>query len=216
MLCLKVPTDGAWAAAALREADAVLVDHAHCELKAASNALSLVARHPGDPALAQALTDLAREEIEHFQRVMTVLAARGVALGPPPVDAYAAALRRAAHVLPRRASVTGLVDRLLVAAVIEARSCERFQLLAEEARGCSPLLPAEAPERGGGELHALWQELLAAEARHYRTFVDLAVQAAGDRPTVVARLDELAEAEGAIVMALARGGDEISRAMIHG
>jgi tRNA 2-(methylsulfanyl)-N6-isopentenyladenosine37 hydroxylase len=206
MLCLKVPTDGAWAAAALREADAVLVDHAHCELKAASNALSLVARHPGDPALAQALTDLAREEIEHFQRVMTVLAARGVALGPPPVDAYAAALRRAAHVLPRRPSVTGLVDRLLVAAVIEARSCERFQLLAEEAR-----------ERDGRELHALWQELLAAEARHYRTFVDLAVQAAGgDRATVVARLDELAEAEGAIVMALARGGDEVSRAMIHG
>ena len=206
MLCLKVPTDGAWAATALREADAVLVDHAHCELKAASNALSLVARHPGDPALAQALTDLAREEIEHFQRVMTVLAARGVPLGPPPVDAYAAALRRAAHVLPRRPSVTGLVDRLLVAAVIEARSCERFQLLAEEARG-----------RDGSELHELWQELLAAEARHYRTFVDLAVQAAtGDRPTVVARLDELAEAEGAIVMALARGGDEVSRAMIHG
>jgi tRNA-(ms[2]io[6]A)-hydroxylase len=216
MLCLKVPTDGAWAAAALREADAVLVDHAHCELKAASNALSLVARHPGDPALAQALTDLAREEIEHFQRVMTVLAARGVALGPPPVDAYAAALRRAAHVLPRRPSVTGLVDRLLVAAVIEARSCERFQLLAEEARGCSALLAAQAPERDGSELHALWQELLAAEARHYRTFVDLAVQAAGDRPTVVARLDELAEAEGAIVRALARGGDEVSRAMIHG
>jgi tRNA 2-(methylsulfanyl)-N6-isopentenyladenosine37 hydroxylase len=129
-----------------------------------------------------------------------------VALGPPPVDAYAAALRRAAHVLPRRPSVTGLVDRLLVAAVIEARSCERFQLLADEAR-----------ERDGNELHALWQELLAAEARHYRTFVDLAVQAAaGDRPTVVARLDELAEAEGAIVMALARGGDEVSRAMIHG
>ena len=227
MLCLKVPTDGAWAAAALREADAVLVDHAHCELKAASNALSLVARHPGDPALAQALTDLAREEIEHFQRVMTVLAARGVPLGPPPVDAYAAALRRAAHVLPRRPSVTGLVDRLLVAAVIEARSCERFQLLAEEARGpfaapapASAFAPASAlapaPGRGGSELHALWQELLAAEARHYRTFVDLAVQAAGDRPTVVARLDELAEAEGAIVMALARGGDEVSRAMIHG
>src|ERR1700742_3500419 len=101
MLCLKVPTDASWAAAALRDADAVLVDHAHCELKAASNALSLVARHPGDPEMARALSDLAREEIEHFQRVVAVLTARGVALGPPPVDAYAAALRRAAHELPR-------------------------------------------------------------------------------------------------------------------
>ena len=105
MLCLKVPTDAAWAAAAMRDVDAVLVDHAHCEMKAASNALSLVARHPGDPELARALTDLAREEIEHFQRVLGMLASRGVALGPPPVDVYAAALRRAApSALARRAA----------------------------------------------------------------------------------------------------------------
>jgi tRNA-(ms[2]io[6]A)-hydroxylase len=206
MLCLKVPTDDAWAAAALRDADAVLIDHAHCELKAASNALSLVARHPGDPGLARALTDLAREEIEHFQRVIDVLTARGVAIGPPPVDAYAAELRRAVNGLPRIPEMAGLIDRLLVAAVIEARSCERFQLLAGAA------LAHAAPE-----LHALWNELLASEARHYRTFVDLAVQAAGgDRPAIVARLEQLAVAEGAIVTALARGSDEGSRATIHG
>jgi tRNA 2-(methylsulfanyl)-N6-isopentenyladenosine37 hydroxylase len=206
MLCLKVPTDGAWAATAMRDVDAVLVDHAHCELKAAANALSLVARHPGDAELARALTDLAREEIDHFQRVVAVLAARGVTLGPPPVDAYAAAVRSAANVLSRdRGTRFALVDRLLVGAVIEARSCERFQLL------------AEATEAGDAELHALWGELLASEARHYRTFVDLAVRAAGgDRPSVVARLERLAEAEGAIVAALARGGDETSRATIHG
>jgi tRNA-(ms[2]io[6]A)-hydroxylase len=205
MLCLKVPTDDSWAAAAMRDVDATLVDHAHCELKAASNALSLVGRHPGDPELAQVLSDVAREEIDHFQRVVALLAARGVSMGPPPVDAYAAALRRAAGALARGPALTALVDRLLVAAIIEARSCERFQLLADTARD------------GDAALHALWRELLASEARHYRTFVDLAVRAAGgDRLTVTQRLDQLAEAEGAIVTALARGGDDSSRATIHG
>src|ERR1035438_1606752 len=99
MLCLKQPTDGAWAVQAARDADAVLVDHAHCEMKAASNALSLAARHPGDLEIVRALTDLAREEIDHFQRVLAILAARGVALGPIPVDAYAAELGKAAREL---------------------------------------------------------------------------------------------------------------------
>jgi tRNA 2-(methylsulfanyl)-N6-isopentenyladenosine37 hydroxylase len=208
MLGLKVSTDAGWAAAAMHDADAVLIDHAHCELKAASNALSLVARHAGrdgDAALSQALTELAREEIEHFQRVLAVLAARGVAVGPPPVDAYAAALRRAATELPRQPGITVLVDRLLVGALIEARSCERFQLLSEAALG------------GDDELHALWRELLASEARHYRTFVDLAVRAAGGQRACVAdRLERLAEAEAAIVVALANNGGEVSRATIHG
>jgi tRNA-(ms[2]io[6]A)-hydroxylase len=205
MLGLKVSTDAGWAPAAMRDAGAILVDHAHCELKAAANALSLVARHPGDAWLSRALTDLAREEIEHFQRVVDVLAARGVAMGSPPVDAYAAALRRAVHELPRDPAMPLLVDRLLVGALIEARSCERFQLLAAAAEG------------EDAELHALWRELLASEARHYRTFVDLAVRAAGgDRASVVDRLDTLAEAEAAIVTELARAGGEASRATMHG
>jgi tRNA-(ms[2]io[6]A)-hydroxylase len=208
MLGLKVSTDADWAAAAMRDADAVLVDHAHCELKAASNALSLVARHPGDATLARALTALAREEIEHFQRVLDALAARGVPVGAPPVDTYAAALRRAAGALPRDARLGPLVDRLLVGALIEARSCERFQLLAEASAGVD------------AELHALWRELLASEARHYRTFVDLAVHAAGgDRARVAERLDRLAVDEASIVVAIAeeaRGSRRSSRATIHG
>jgi tRNA-(ms[2]io[6]A)-hydroxylase len=204
MLCLTVPTDDAWAAAALRDVDAVLVDHAHCEMKAASNALSLAARHPGDRELVRALTDLAREEIDHFQRVLSALEARGVALGPPPVDPYAAELRRAMNELPREREASALVDRLLVGALIEARSCERFKLLAD----------ATAGDAAHAELHAFWGELLAAEARHYRTFVDLATRAAGgDRARVAARLEVLARAEGAIVAALAAG---TSRATIHG
>jgi tRNA-(ms[2]io[6]A)-hydroxylase len=204
MLCLKVPTDPPWAAAALRDVAGVLVDHAHCEMKAASNALSLAARHPGDPQLVRALTDLAREEIDHFQRVLALLVERGVTLGPPPVDEYAAGLRRAMNALSRDAATGTLVDRLLVGALIEARSCERFKLLAD----------ATAADGSHRELHALWEELLAAEARHYRTFVDLAVRAAGgDRARVLARLERLSEAEGDIVAALASGA---SRATIHG
>jgi tRNA-(ms[2]io[6]A)-hydroxylase len=208
MLCLQVATDAAWAEAALRDVDAVLVDHAHCEMKAASSALSLATRHPGDAHLARVLTDLAREEIEHFQRVLSLLSDRGVTLGPPPVDAYAAELRRAVHELPRaEGALSPLVDRLLVGALIEARSCERFKLLAEATAG----LPARADE------HALWTELLAAEARHYCTFVDLAARAAaGNRARVEARLEILAQAEASIVAELARTAGDATRATIHG
>jgi tRNA 2-(methylsulfanyl)-N6-isopentenyladenosine37 hydroxylase len=208
MLCLKVPTDAAWAGAAMGDLDAVLIDHAHCEMKAASNALSLAARHPGDAELAMALTSLAREEIEHFQRVLAMLVERGVTLGPPPVDAYAAELRKAAGELPREHhDGSPLVDRLLVSALIEARSCERFKLLAE----ATAAEPARASE------HALWSELLAAEARHYRTFVDLAARAAGgDRARVEARLDAMADAEAKIVTGLAKAEAQASRAAIHG
>jgi tRNA-(ms[2]io[6]A)-hydroxylase len=225
MLGLKVRTDAAWVREALRDVDALLADHAHCEMKAASNALSLAARHPHDLELVRALADVAREEIEHFQRVLAVLAERAVALGPPVVDAYAAELRRAAADLTgtagvgagvgsgagagssvgQSASSSVLVDRLLVGALIEARSCERFKLL------------AEATEQGEhAALHALWSELLAAEARHYTTFVELAVRAAeGDRARVAARLDRLADAEGRIVTELSRDTDA-SRTSIHG
>jgi len=208
MLCLKRATDGVWVGAALRHPDALLADHAHCEMKAASNALSLAARHPGDIGFVRAMADLARDEIEHFQRVLSMLAARGVSLGPPPVDAYAVLLRRAVGQLERRPPVTPLVDRLLVGALIEARSCERFKLLAD----------ATAGKDGLASHHALWSELLSAEARHYRTFVDLAAAAAGgDRAGVAARLDRLSEIEGSLVADLARGDEDgASRATIHG
>jgi tRNA-(ms[2]io[6]A)-hydroxylase len=204
MLCLKVPTDGAWTAIAMSDVNAVLVDHAQCELKAASNALSLAARHPGDSDLVLALTDLAREEIDHFQRVLAALTARGVACEAPAEDRYAAELRRAVAGFARRPELSPLVDRLLVCALIEARSCERFKLLAEAA--------AEA----GDSLASLWSDLLASEARHYTTFVDLAVRAAaGRRELVVSRLDRLAEVEGAVVSALGSHGRSM-RTTIHG
>ena len=202
MFCLRAATDSAWAASAVKDLDAVLVDHAHCEMKAATNALSLVVRHSSDLGLVRALTELAREELDHFQRVVDFLEARGLRLGPPPVDDYAADLRRAMNALP--ASELPLVtDRLLVGALIEARSCERFKLLIQA-------LPADCP----ADLRAFYDELFACEARHYRQYVDLAVRTAGPLASLVeGRLALLAEAEARIVRSLAQRDE---RGTVHG
>jgi tRNA 2-(methylsulfanyl)-N6-isopentenyladenosine37 hydroxylase len=204
MFCLRVPTGPEWARAAALDLDAVLVDHAHCEMKAASNAMSLVVRHPGDMHLVRELAELAREEMDHFVRVVAILAERGLVLGPPPVDTYAAELRRRVAEVSRAASLPVIVDRLLVGALIEARSCERFKLLLAA-------LPDDAP----ADMRALYTELFAAEARHYRAYVELAVRVAGEsrRAEVEARLEVVAEQEGKVVEALAR--TEV-RATIHG
>jgi tRNA-(ms[2]io[6]A)-hydroxylase len=207
MLGLKVETDAAWAERAMRDIDRVLADHAHCEMKAASNALSLAARHPDVPSIVRALTDLAREEIDHFQRILGLLEARGIPLGTPPVDEYAAALRKETAATSRGPKLGALVDRLLVGALIEARSCERFKLLA-----------AALDRSGEQELSALYTELLAAEARHYRDFIDLAIVAASgaSRELVLERLDAFADCEAAIVRALGGRDGAHDRASIHG
>jgi len=211
MFCLRAPTDPAWAKEAVRDLDSVLIDHAHCEMKAATNALSLVVRHPNDLALVRALTDLAREELDHFRRVVAFLERRKLDLGPPPIDAYAAEVRRAMGMLPN-ADIPAVVDRLLVSAIIEARSSERFKLLVEA------LPPSTSPE-----LRVFYEELFACEARHYRTYLDLATQAlrsewkSADARNVESaislRLSMLAEAEGRIVGSLAARD---SRATVHG
>ncbi len=205
MLRLATPSDSAWAACALADLDATLVDHAHCEMKAAANALAMAARHPDDPTVVRALTDLAREEIDHFQRVHARLVARGVPLGTPPQDPYVAALRRAhAHVGPSPIAkpLAAAVDRLLTCALIEARSCERFDLLSRALRDSDP------------ELASFYAELLASEARHYRTFIDLATHTTGgDEAGVFARLDALARVEGMIIEGRS---DAAERAAIHG
>jgi tRNA-(ms[2]io[6]A)-hydroxylase len=204
MLCLTAASDPRWVQVALTDLDAVLVDHAHCEMKAAANALSLASRFPNPSSVALALTSLAREEIDHFQRVLRELDRRGLALGAPPVDEYAAQLRRASTRLEPQLR-TPLVDRLLVGALIEARSCERFKLLVDALDG-----PRHA------ELRALYGELLAAEARHSRVFVELATIAAEGHlsaSAVLARLATLSEIEGGIVGRLAARD---ARATIHG
>jgi tRNA-(ms[2]io[6]A)-hydroxylase len=197
MLCLTRPTSERWVEVALANLDAVLVDHAHCEMKAASNALSLAVRASQTPGVVAALVALAEEELAHFRRVLGELESRGVPLGPPPPDGYAAELRKTvrAHRDASRApsqTTEVLVDRLLVAALIEARSCERFRLLAEALK-----------ERGPADLCSLYEELLAAEARHFRTFVDLARKVAHpDDGWIEARLREVARLEGELTSRL--------------
>lgn len=201
MLGLATATDDQWIDAALADVDRLLVDHAHCEMKAASNALSLAVQNGDRPELVAALAALAEEEIGHFRRVHALLLERGISLGTPPVDPYAVELRKAAAATSPRTSK--LVDRLLVGALIEARSCERFRILADR-------VPDPA-------LRALYQELLASEAGHYRVFVDLAVREGArdgfEEATVRARLRAIAGVEGRIVAGLAVSGD---RAAVHG
>ena len=182
MLNLAAPTDPAWLPRALAHLDEVLVDHAHCEKKAASTAMSLVFKYPAEPGLPGALSALAREELLHFETVLGALARRGIPFRHQVPSPYAAALMKA--VRPREPD--RLVDTLLCMALIEARSCERMRLLAS----------ALADD----ELGALYRGLLASEARHHQTYVDLA-SAAGDAGAVRDRLHALAAHEAAVLAA---------------
>jgi len=195
VLCLTQPTDPRWADVALENLPLLLQDHAHCELKAASNALSLAARFPEYSDVARELALLAEEELRHFRAVLEELTRRGLTLGKPETDVYATELRKLARVGRYGAPEDPLVDRLLVAAIIEARSCERFKLVIDalRVRGDEPALVD------------FYEELFASEARHYRTFVDLAESVKGDHVVVRQRLDGMARAEGELVRRLGIG-----------
>ncbi|WP_434387457.1 tRNA-(ms[2]io[6]A)-hydroxylase [Melittangium boletus] len=179
---LRVPTDPRWLPLALERFDEVLVDHAHCEKKAAANALSMIQVYPDLPGLPAQMARLAREESSHLARVLELMADRGLTLGRDVGDPYAQGLQKAV-----RTSHEGRrVDRLLVAAVIEARSCERLSLLAEG---------LEEPS-----LRRFYAELAQSEDGHQSLFFRLAVTAAGgDVAQVDARLDELLQLEAQVL-----------------
>ena len=191
MLGLKTPTRPGWIRAAAADPLRVLIDHAHCEKKAAASALSLISKYPARKDLVERMTELAQEELEHFARVVRLVHERGGDLGIDRADIYVNRLRD----LVRKIEPHHLLDRLLVSALIEARSCERFQLLSEA-----------APD---AELRDLYRELLASEAGHYSLFVDLARRFCG-KDESEARLEELLVREAEIVSVL---GDE---ALMHG
>ena len=153
-------TPDAWIGNALANPHTMLVDHAHCEKKAASTALSLMYRYLDSPELLNKMSRLAREELRHFEQVLAIMKKRGIRYGHLTPSRYAAGLREA--VRPR--DPERLVDVLIVGAIIEARSCERFAALA-------PHLDAT--------LSAFYTGLLKSEARHYRDYLGLAEQAAG-------------------------------------
>ncbi|WP_257452858.1 tRNA-(ms[2]io[6]A)-hydroxylase [Archangium lipolyticum] len=179
---LKVPSDPRWLPLALERFDEVLVDHAHCEKKAAANALSLLQVYPDLPGLPAQMARLAREESAHLARVLDLMAARGLTLGRDAGDPYAQGLQKAV-----RTSAEGRkVDRLLVAAIIEARSCERLSLLAEGL--ADPML------------RRFYGELAQSEDGHQSLFYRLAVTAAGgDEASVRARLDVLLDHEAQVL-----------------
>ncbi|MEZ4401117.1 MAG: tRNA isopentenyl-2-thiomethyl-A-37 hydroxylase MiaE [Kofleriaceae bacterium] len=176
------PTSPAWVAVALADLDTVHQDHLHCERKAAQSALSLVRSYPERADLVLAVSRLAHEETAHVVQVTQLLARRGVTPSLDFGDDYAAGLRERC----RRQEPGRLLDRLLVFALIEARSAERLGLLADAIPD-----PATA---------ALYQGLATAEVRHRDTFLELAaaVEPAGWR----ARLDELAAAEAELIARL--------------
>jgi tRNA-(ms[2]io[6]A)-hydroxylase len=189
---LRVASDARWLPLALERFDEVLVDHAHCEKKAAANALSMMQAYPELPGLPAQMARLAREESGHLARVLDLMAARGLTLGRDTGDPYAQGLQK----VIRTSQEGRKVDRLLVAAVIEARSCERLSLLAEGLE--DPML------------RRFYGELAQSEDGHQSLFYRLAVTATnGDEATVRARLDELLDHEAQVL-------DQVGlRAAIH-
>ena len=161
MLNLAAATDPTWVDRALADLEELLLDHAHCERKAAGLAIRLMFRYPDLGYLHEPLSRLAREELAHYEEVMRVIEARGGALRRQKPSTYAGRLTKAirAHE-PER-----LIDTLIVATIIEARSCERFKLLAAAV--------------GDPTLAKLYSGLLACEARHHNIYLDLAVRAGG-------------------------------------
>jgi len=187
MLGLLQPTDRRWVDAVEADLGAMLRDHAHCELKAAHSALSLLGRYAGEaPQLVTPLTALAREESEHFEQVHERLRQRGDSLPMPSHDVYVTALTQAAR-RNTHDDHPPLLDRLLVAGLIEGRSCERFKLLSQHLRD--------------GELRSFYAELMASEAQHFTLFTSLASDCFGDR-AARERMATLAGREAEIVSGL--------------
>ena len=175
-------TSPAWVIMALERFDDVLVDHAHCEKKAAAHALSMLAAFPDVPGLPRAMARLAREEAGHLAQVLSLCEKRGLALGRDPGDPYAQGLQ--AHV--RQPRLERLLDRLVVSALIELRSRERLQLLG-----------ANLPDP---ELRAFYGKLAKAEQGHGDLFLRLARRAAPE--AAEERMRVLAREEASLVRAL--------------
>lgn len=192
MLHLASHTGPDWDRWALRHLDDLLLDHAHCEKKAASTAINLIFRYPEHVELMEPLSRLAREELEHFELVLAHLHRRNTPFVRQQPSAYAGRLMEAC----RRAEPSRVVDTLLCCSLIEARSCERMQRL----QGALAELDHEGDPRSDPALTELYASLLASEARHHATYVDLArTLGVVDEAGLRARLHELAMHEAEIV-----------------
>lgn len=182
MLGLKLPTDPRWVNIVEKNIDEILTDHAYCEQKAASTAVSLIVSFPEYTDLVKEMIALTREEMGHFKMVHDRIIARGQVLGRDRKDDYVVALLK---FFPKGGSrTTQLVHRLLYAALIEARSCERFRLLSEELED--------------KDLAEFYHKLMVSEAGHYTMFLKFARQY-GDLDEVNQKWEELLEYEAEIM-----------------
>lgn len=182
MLGLKLPTDPRWVNIVEANIDEILTDHAWCEQKAATNALSLIINNPNYPELVSALLTIVKEEVEHFEMVHNLILARGKTLGIERRDSYVNELYKFMQKGGSRKS--SLVDRLLFSAMIEARSCERFRVLSENIKDV--------------ELAKFYRELMISEAGHYTTFLGFA-RKYGDDIDVDKRWKDWLEYEASII-----------------
>ncbi len=182
---LRSQTDPAWAERALDHIDEILVEQAHLEKKAASSALALLFRYPDEPRLQKPLSELAREELTHFESVLEKLQSRGLTFGRQQPSGYAEGLLS----IVRGKDPDRLLDRLLCSALIEARSCERMRLLELALADRDP------------DLSRWYHELVASEARHQDLFVRLAKEIF-PADEVERRLVEIADHEARVVASL--------------
>lgn len=158
MLGLKLPTDPRWVKLVETNIEEILTDHAWCEQKAASNAISIITQNPDKTDLVEALLAVAREELEHFEQVHAIIKSRGLTLGPERKDDYVGDLFK--FMQRGKDRHTAFVDRLLFAAMIEARSCERFRVLSQNIND--------------KDLAEFYHGLMVSEANHYTLFIGFA------------------------------------------
>ena len=180
MLGLKLATDPRWVDIAQKDIGEILTDHAYCEQKAASQCISLIVGYPEKEKLVEMLTPVVAEEWSHFERVLEELKKRNLKFGKQRKDDYVVKLRG----LMRMGSKKQLLDHLLVMALIEARSCERFKLLWKN-----------IADEG---LQKFYYELMVSEAGHYTNFIELANEYFPEEE-VKERLDEMLAAEAEII-----------------
>ncbi len=192
MLGLKLATDPRWVNIAEKQIDEILTDHAYCEQKAASTGISLIIRFPEKTDVVEEVTAVVAEEWGHFRKVLKELKKRGYALGTPRKDHYVSELQKLRRKGGSRNEV--LVEDLLVCAMIEARSCERFRLLS---------LHVDDPE-----LKVFYHEFMVSEAGHYRMFLDLACKYMPEA-RVRARWQEFLDGEAEILRNIELRGDRI-------
>ena len=182
MLHLKLETDPRWANIVESNIEEVLTDHAWCEQKAATNAITIITLNSEHEDLVTDLLALAQEELEHFQMVHDIIKKRGYTLGRERKDSYVNELYKFMNKGGSRTQ--SLVDRLLFSAMIEARSCERFKVLSENIKD--------------QELATFYRELMISEAGHYTTFITFA-RKYGKDINVDARWKELVAFESEVI-----------------